>query len=91
MRLIEDIKPVTYLKTQAAELLRRVRESRRPVIITQNGEARAVVMDIDSYQQIRDAILLLKMVAQGEAYVRTGDVVEQDAVFKQLRSSIPKK
>ncbi len=91
MRLTEDIKPITYLKTSAAELLRKVTTSRRPVVITQNGEARAVVMDIDSYQELRDAILLLKLAAQGESDVQSGNVVAQDDVFAAIHSRLAEK
>ncbi len=91
MRLTEDIKPITYLKTCAAELLRKVTASRRPVVITQNGEACAVVMDIESYQELRDAPLLLKLVAQGESNVQSGDVVAQDDVFAGIHSRLTTK
>ena len=91
MRLTEDIKPVTYLKTSAAELLRKITETRRPVVITQNGEARAVVLDIESYQELRDAVLLLKLAAQGEADVAAGNVVDQKEVFRTLHTRLAAK
>ena len=91
MRLTEDIKPVTYLKTSAAELLRKITETRRPVVITQNGEARAVVLDIASYQELRDAVLLLKLAAQGEADVAAGNVVDQKEVFRTLHTRLAAK
>ena len=72
MRIEHDIKPVTYMKTKAAELLRSVDESRRPVVITQSGEPKGVLMDFASYQELREATLLRRLVAQGEADVRDG-------------------
>ena len=92
MRTGEDIRPVTYLKTRLAELLEQVNDSRRPVIITQNGVARAVVMDPESYDSMRQTIGLLQLIAQGEEDVRAGRVVSQEKVFaragRRLRTVI---
>jgi len=85
MRIEHDVKPVTYMKTKAAELLRSVDESRRPVVITQSGEPKGVLMDIASYQELRQATLLLRLVAQGEADVREDRTVAQERVFRTLR------
>lgn len=91
MRIEHDIKPVTYMKTKAAELLRSVDESRRPVVITQSGEPKGVLMDYASYQELRQATLLLRLLAQGEADVRDGRVVPQDRVFRALRRRLARK
>ena len=85
MRIEHDVKPVTYMKTKAAQLLRSVDESRRPVVITQSGEPKGVLMDIASYQELRQATLLLRLVAQGEADVREDRTVAQERVFRTLR------
>ena len=91
MRIEHDVKPVTYMKTRAAELLRSVDESRRPVVITQSGEPKGVLMDFASYQELRKATLLLRLLAQGEADVREGRSEPQEKVFKSLRKSLAKK
>ena len=91
MRVEHDVKPVTYMKTRAAELLRSVDESRRPVIITQSGEPKGVLMDFESYQELRRATLLLRLLAQGEADVRGGRIQPQDQVFRELRARLAKK
>jgi len=91
MRIEHDIRPVTYMKTKAAELLRSVGESRRSVVITQSGEPKGVLMDFATYQELRDATLLLRLVAQGEADVRDGRAVPQGQVFKALRGRLAKK
>ena len=91
MRIEHDVKPVTYMKTKAAELLRSVGESRRPVVITQSGEPKGVLMDFASYQELRQATLLLRLVAQGEADVREGRTVPQEKVFKSLRARLGRK
>lgn len=88
MKFNEDIRPVTYLKTRAADLLDQINETRRPVVITQNGEARAVLQDPESYERMRAAIGLLKLVAQGEEDVRAGRVSGQDEVFKRLEKKL---
>lgn len=86
MRLKEDIKPLAYMETRAADLLRQVNESRRPVVITENGEARAVVLDVESYEALRDATLLLKLAAQGEADLQAGRILPQDEALARVRS-----
>lgn len=88
MKLREDIKPVTYMKARAEELLRDVRRSRRPVVITQHGEAQAVVLDVGTYEALRDATLLLQLTAQGEAQVQAGKTVPQGEAFARARRKI---
>jgi prevent-host-death family protein len=91
MRIEHDVRPVTYMKTKTAELLRSVDENRRPVVITQSGEPKAVVLDFTSYQELRQATLLLRLLAQGEADVRQGETVPQELVFKQLRRRLARR
>lgn len=91
MRLKEDIKPVTYMKTRPAELLKKVSESGRPTIITQNGEAKAVLMDVESYEALRDAATLLQLAAQGEKDIQEGRYLPQEEAFARVRSRIQKK
>ena len=81
MHISTDIKPVTYLKSKAADVLKQINETHRPMIITQNGEARAVVQDPKSYEEMRNAIALLKLLSQSEEDIRNGEVVSEDAVF----------
>jgi prevent-host-death family protein len=73
------------MKMHAARLLRMVGETRRPIVITQSGEPKGVLMDFDSFHELREATLLLKLVAQGEADVREGRLVPQAEVFSRLR------
>jgi prevent-host-death family protein len=86
MRLREEIKPVTALKAGAAGLLRAVRETRRPVVITQSGEPSGVLMDFETYEGMREALLLLKLIAQGETDVRARRTVSQDGAFRAARA-----
>jgi prevent-host-death family protein len=85
MKTTEDIRSVTDMKMHAARLLRMVGETRRPIVITQSGEPKGVLMDFDSFHELREATLLLKLVAQGEADVREGRLVPQAEVFSRLR------
>ncbi|HYT31674.1 MAG TPA: type II toxin-antitoxin system Phd/YefM family antitoxin [Thermoanaerobaculia bacterium] len=88
MRVRRDIEPVTALKTGAARLLRTVNETRRPVVITQSGKPKGVLLDFESYEELREATLLLKLIAQGEADVRAGRTASQDEVFAAARARL---
>jgi prevent-host-death family protein len=83
-----DVKPITYLKNRTADLLREVSEGGHAVTITQNGEARAVLMDVDTYDRWRSAMALLKLLAQGEADVEAGRTVKHSDVFRRARKAI---
>ena len=83
-----DVKPITYLKNRTAELLREVCEGGHAVTITQNGEARAVLMDVDTYDRWRSSMALLKLLALGEADVAAGRTVKQSDVFQRARRAI---
>ena len=88
MRLRNDIRPVTALKTGAAKLLRSVNETRRPLVITQSGEPKGVLLDFDTYEDLREATLLLKLIAQGEADVREHKTSSQEGVFAAARARL---
>lgn len=88
MRITKDIRTVTDLKSRAAELLDQVNEERRPVIITQEGRPRAVMMDVESYEDLRNAIGILKLVAQGEEDIRKGRWTEQSVMFDRLKRKL---
>jgi prevent-host-death family protein len=84
MKLAEDIKPITYLKTHSRDLLKEVNTNKRPIVITQNGSARAVLLDIASYEKQKNTMLMLKMVAQGEHDIKKGNLVEQEEFFEEM-------
>ncbi len=91
MSLETDIRSISYLKSRAADLLKQLNETHRPVVITQNGEPKAVLQDPSSYQSMRNAIGLLKLIAQGEEAVRAGRVKSQEDVFANLEKRLLKK
>ncbi len=85
MRIQEDIKPVKVMRTQATELLRTVSETRRPVVITENGEPKGVLLDVASYQSLIDTSLMLKLIGLSEEEEQAGKTVPQDEVFAEAR------
>ena len=88
MKINEDIRPVTYLKSKAADILLQINETHRPVIITQNGEPRAVLQDPETYERMKSAIGLMKLLAQGEEDIRLGRTSEQKNMFKRLENNL---
>lgn len=88
MKIAQDIRPVSYMKAKAADLLAQVNETHRPVIITQSGTPRAVLQDPKSYESMRAAIGLLKLLAQGEEDVRNGKHRPQDEVFLNIAKKL---
>lgn len=91
MNIAEDIKPITYLKTRAADLLKQINKTRRPVIITQNGEPRAVLQDPQSYENMRNAIGILKLISQGEGDIKAGKAKAQAEVFAAIEGVLKNK
>ena len=91
MNISQDIKPITYLKSRAEDLLKQINETHRPVIITQNGEPRAILQDTKSYEDMRNAIGILKLVSQGEEQVRNGKFKSQEEVFENIESFLKDK
>ena len=74
MRYSSQIKPISYLKANAAEVLAQLTERREPLIITQNGEAKAVIQDVASYEETQETLALLKILALGNAEIEAGKV-----------------
>jgi len=88
MNVMSDIKSITYLKSRAADLLKQINETHRPVVITQNGEPRAVLQDPESYENMRNAICLLKIISQGESDIRDGRSKSQEDVLRGIEESL---
>jgi prevent-host-death family protein len=81
-----QIKPISYLKANAAEVLTRITEVREPIIITQNGEAKAVLQDIASFEETQETLALLKVLALGNQQVAAGKVKPVADVVARLRA-----
>ncbi len=85
---MDQIKPVSYLKKNTSAVINEVRENRQPMVITQNGEASAVILDADSYQQQQELLALLKILATGQQQVEQGDTSSADDFFNKLKQQI---
>jgi len=80
-----QIRPISYLKAHAAEIVRNLAEQQEPMVITQNGEAKVVIQDIKSYEQNQQTMALLKILALGMRQVEEGNVLPAENVIKRLR------
>ena len=79
------IKPISYVKANAADLIRELKESGEPLVITQNGEATAVMQDVATYEATQETLALLKILALGRRQVEEGRTVAAEEVFRSLR------
>ncbi|CAA6826718.1 MAG: Prevent host death protein, Phd antitoxin [uncultured Sulfurovum sp.] len=88
MHLSQDIKPISYLKAKTADVINSVTENQRSIIITQNGEAKAVVQDIKSYENLQNSLNLLKLIVQSENDINSGNTTEQEQMFNDLEKKL---
>ena len=85
MKLSSQIKPISYLKAHAAEIVRNMRDQGAPLVITQNGEAKVVLQGIESYEQTQETLALLKILALGNRQIEAGNVEPAAGVIRRLR------
>lgn len=85
MRYSSQVKPISYLKANAAEVLKQLGEQQEPMIITQNGEAKAVIQDVHTYEQTQETLALLKVLALGNQEIAAGETRSIDEVAARLR------
>ncbi|PKL36014.1 MAG: prevent-host-death protein [Spirochaetae bacterium HGW-Spirochaetae-1] len=88
MKLSEAIKPISYLKAHASELVREVSEDRKTLIITQNGEAKVIVQDLETYEETQDSLAMLKMLAQSMVSKKEGKFKTSRQSFKSVRDRV---
>jgi prevent-host-death family protein len=86
VRYSTQIRPISYLKANAAEVLQLLEEQRKPMIITQNGEAKAVIQDVASYEETQETLKLLKILALGSQQVERGEITPIGEVAGRLRA-----
>jgi len=86
VRYSSQVKPISYLKANAAEVLAQLSEQREPLVITQNGEAKAVLQDVASFEETQEALALLKILALGHQELEAGRVRPVAEVVARLRS-----
>jgi prevent-host-death family protein len=90
MRLSESVKPISYLEAHAAEMIQDIEESRHFMVITQNGEAKAVLQDIKSYDDMQESLALLKMISQSMKSLQENRVQPVNEAFARIRQRIQK-
>ena len=86
MKLSTLIKPISYLKSHTAQIVKELTESREPMVITQNGEATMVVQSAAEYERMQESLALLKMLAQSQQAVSLGKTVSSVDAFSRLRA-----
>jgi len=87
MKYSEQINPISYLKAHAAEIIRNFSKSQKPLVITQNGEAKVVIQDIKSYEQTQETMALLKILALGMKQIQEGDVIPADEAIEDTQKA----
>tara|TARA_A100001037_G_C14618701_1_gene400541 strand:+ start:249 stop:524 length:276 start_codon:yes stop_codon:yes gene_type:complete len=87
----EQIVSLSDFKARASQMLEGMEESGKPIVLTQHGAAKAVVQDYESFSRMQDAMLMLKLMVQGEADVRGGNLTAQDKVFASLRKRLKRR
>lgn len=91
MKYSTQIKPISYLKANAAEVVRELAEQRRPLVITQNGEAKAVIQDVASFEETQETMALLRILALGNRQIEENQVISvKSAVERLRRRKVPK-
>ena len=85
MKLYSQIKPISYQKAHAAEIVRNMGDQGAPLVITQNGEAKVVLQDIESYEQTQETMAFLKILALGNRQIEAGNVEPAAVVIQRLR------
>lgn len=90
MKYSESIKPISYIKIHLAQIVRNLNETQSPMIITQNGEAKAVVIDIKQYEQMQESITMLELIAQGKKDIAEGNYRPAGKVFGEFKDRIIK-
>lgn len=91
MQLHSSIKPISWLKNNARQMIESVDTTGNPMVITQNGEAKAVIMNVKAYDQMQESLSLLRMLADSTADAEAGRLRDADAVFDDIRRMIAEK
>lgn len=91
MKYSTQVKPISYLKANAAEVIRGLAEQREPMVITQNGEATAVIQDVASYEETQETLALLKILALGNQQIDEGKGIPVKEAFRRVRARLAKR
>lgn len=90
MKFSTQIKPISYLKANAAEVIRELAETRAPLVITQNGEAKVVIQDVATYEETQETMALLKILALGNRQIAEGRVIPAKEAIRRVREEAVK-
>ena len=85
MKLSNQIRPISYLKAHASEIVRNLSKQQEPLVITQNGEAKVVIQDIESYEQTQQTLALLKILSLGMRQIEEGKILPVEDAIKRVR------
>jgi prevent-host-death family protein len=85
MKLSNNIKPISYLKANAADIIKNIGRHQEPLIITQNGEAKAIIQDIASFEKEKETMALLKILALGNQQIEQGKLIQASKALKKIR------
>jgi len=88
MKLSESVKPISYFKAHASEIVRHIGHRKQPMVITQNGEAKAILQDVVQYEQTQESLAMLKILAQSRNSLKNGDYKPVAEVFSNLKKKI---
>ncbi|KPD24954.1 MULTISPECIES: type II toxin-antitoxin system Phd/YefM family antitoxin [Idiomarina] len=88
MALSDKIKPISYLKANAAKISLELTESEGPMYITQNGEAKMVVQDVKSFEKTQETLAMLKILALGNQQIESGNIQAADSAFDNLKQEL---
>jgi len=88
INLAEDIKPISYIKSNAASMLDYINERKSPIIITQHGEARGVMLDIGTYQNMLEAMAMMRLIEHSESAIISGKIKAHEQVFAELEDKL---
>ncbi len=88
MKYSQAIKPISYLKAHASEVIRDISNNKKTMIITHNGEAKVVVQDIHVYEETQESLALLKILAQSSANIGKGKFKSARTAFEDIKNKI---
>ena len=91
VNLVQDLRPISYVKANTTEVVNYVGNTKSPVVITQNGEAKAVIIDIESYQKTINAINMAKLLSFSEKDIKNGNLITHENAKRIFEKTLGKK
>jgi prevent-host-death family protein len=85
INISKDIQPISYFKSHSNEIMNKIKTNKNPIVITQKGKAKAVLLDVDYYQDLLNSIYLMKLISIGENDIKNGHYIKQDDLDKKIR------